>query len=133
MALGNPAVGGSKGDTKTSAKHVVAEMEDSRTGVRFPPPPPIIVLRIPSPKPGATVSCVGLTATSHCVKTKRVFCVFRAEALNSSDHSGMFHRLCSSRPLLGYGLDRRPYPEDIDQSFKIICQNRQTPLSTKLV
>ncbi len=41
MALGNPAVGGSKGDTKTSAKHVVAEMEDLRTGVRFPPPPPI--------------------------------------------------------------------------------------------
>jgi hypothetical protein len=42
MALRNPAVGGSKGDTKTSAKHVVAEMEDLRTGVRFPPPPPIV-------------------------------------------------------------------------------------------
>src|SRR6187200_1422062 len=51
MALGNPAVGGSKGDIKTSAKHVVAEMEDSRTGVRFPPPPPIIV-----PTPSSQVS-----------------------------------------------------------------------------
>jgi hypothetical protein len=40
MALRDPAVGGSKSEIKTSAKHVVAEMEDSRTGVRFPPPPP---------------------------------------------------------------------------------------------
>jgi hypothetical protein len=42
MALRDRAVGGSKSDTKASAKHVVAEMEDSRTGVRFPPPPPIL-------------------------------------------------------------------------------------------
>jgi hypothetical protein len=45
MALRDPAVGGSKSDIKTSAKHVVAAMEDSRTGVQFPPPPPIIVPR----------------------------------------------------------------------------------------
>jgi hypothetical protein len=37
LPLGVPRV-----TLKTSAKHVVAEMEDLRTGVRFPPPPPIV-------------------------------------------------------------------------------------------